>query len=75
MNTQYVIKYIFMDSDSNRNEKENGNNQLDDSDLSKPIWVRRFGLQNDSINKRLLEYNVRSLWIGVPIVIFVLLVL
>jgi hypothetical protein len=64
-----------MDGDSYRNEKENGNNQLDDSDLSKPIWVRRFGLQNDSINKRLLEYNVRSLWIGVPIVIFVLLVL
>ena len=64
-----------MDSDSHRNEKENGNSQLDDSDLSKPIWVRHFGLQNDSINKRLLEYNVRSLWIGVPIVIFVLLVL
>jgi hypothetical protein len=64
-----------MDGDSYRNEKENGNSQSDDGDLSKPFWVRRFGLQNDSINQRLLEYNVRSLWVGVPIVIFVLLFL
>jgi hypothetical protein len=64
-----------MDGDSYRHEKENGDNQLDDSDLSKPFWVRYFGLQTDTIDQRLLEYNVRSLWIGLPIVIFVLLVL
>ena len=64
-----------MDGDSYRHEKENGDNQLDDSDLSKPFWVRYFGLQTDTIDQRLLEYNVRSLCVGVPIVIFVLLVL
>jgi hypothetical protein len=64
-----------MDSDSCKDEKENGDNQLDDCDLPKPFWVRYFGTQTDSIDERLLEYNVRSIWVGVPIVIFVLLFL
>jgi hypothetical protein len=64
-----------MESDSYRNEKENGDSQLDDSDLSKPFWVRYFGIQTDSINQRLLEHNVRSIWVGVASVILVLLFL
>jgi hypothetical protein len=31
--------------------------------LSKPFWVRHFGLQTKSTNQRLLEYNVRFVWI------------
>jgi hypothetical protein len=64
-----------MDCDSCRNEKENGDNQLDDCDLPKPFWVRYFGLQDNSIDERLLAYNVRSIWVGIPIVILVLCIL
>jgi hypothetical protein len=64
-----------MDSDCYRKKKENGDSQLDDSDLSKPFWVRHFGVQNDSIDKRLLEYNVHSIWVGALSVIIVLLIL
>lgn len=64
-----------MEGDSYRNEKENGDSQLDDGDLSKPFWVRLFGIQTDSIDQRLLEYNVRSIWVGAVSVILVLLLL
>ena len=62
-----------MDSERNGDKKSTGDNQSNDSDFSKPVWVRYFGVQADTINQRLLEYNVRSVWVGVPIVIFVLL--
>lgn len=61
-----------MDSESNRDEKSTGDKQPDDSDFSKPVWVRYFSVQADSVDQRLLDYNVRSLWLGIPIIVFVL---
>jgi hypothetical protein len=64
-----------MDSERNSNEKSDGDSLPNDSDFSKPLWVRYFGLQTESVNQRLLEYNVRSIFVSVPIILFVLLVL
>ena len=61
-----------MDSEENSNEKSDRDSMSDDSDFSKPIWVRHFSLQTDTVNKRLLEYNARSLWVGIPIILIVL---
>ena len=64
-----------MDSERNSNEESVGDKQPNDSDFSKPFWVRYFSVQTDTINQQLLEYNVRSIWVGLPIVIIVLLFL
>ena len=64
-----------MDSERNSNEKSDGDSLPNDSDFSKPVWVRYFGLQTDSVNQRLLEYNVRAIFVSIPIILFVLLVL
>jgi hypothetical protein len=61
-------------SDSD-NKEEDSDSLFSHRHFSKPVWVRYFGVQADTINQRLLEYNVRSIWVGVPIVIFVLLFL
>lgn len=61
-----------MDSEEKSNEKNDGDYMSDDSDVPKPFWVRPFGLQNDRINKRLLVYNVYSLFIGLGVILFVL---
>jgi hypothetical protein len=40
-------------------KQEDGGDSLPSySDLPKPIWVRYFGVQTDTINERLLEHNV-----------------
>lgn len=64
-----------MDSERNSNEESDGDSLPNDSDFSKPIWVRYFGLQTNTINQRLLEYNVRSIFIGIPIILIILSVL
>lgn len=64
-----------MDSERYSNEKSDGDYMSNDSDFSKPVWVRYFGLQTDSVNQRLLEHNVRAVFLGVPIILFILLVL
>jgi hypothetical protein len=64
-----------MDSERNSNEKSDGDSLPNDSDFSKPVWVRYFGLQTESVNQRLLEYNVRAIFVSIPIILFVLLVL
>jgi hypothetical protein len=64
-----------MDSERNSNEKSDGDSLPNDSDFSKPVWVRYFGIQTDSVNQRLLEYNVRAIFVSIPIILFVLLVL
>lgn len=64
-----------MDSERNSNEKSDGDSLPNGSDFSKPIWVRYFGIQTDSVNQRLLEYNVRAIFVSIPIILFVLLVL
>lgn len=64
-----------MEGESNSNEKSDGDSLPNDSDFSKPFWVRYFGLQTDTINQRLLEHNVRAIFIGIPIIVFVLLVI
>jgi hypothetical protein len=64
-----------MDSERNSNEKSDGDSLSNDSDFSKPVWVRYFGIQTDSVNQRLLEYNVRAIFVSIPIILLVLLVL
>lgn len=64
-----------MDSEGYRNKESDGDSLPNDSDFPKPIWVRYFSVQTDTINQRLLEYNVRALWLCIPIIIIVLSVL
>jgi hypothetical protein len=61
-----------MDSEETSNETNDGDYMSDDSDVPKPFWVRPIGLQNDRINKRLLEYNVYSVFIGLSVILFIL---
>ncbi len=68
-------KYSKMDSESDSDKKSSGDGLPNGSDFSEPFRVRHIGLQTDAINQRLLEYNVRSIWIGVLIVLVVALVL
>ena len=60
-----VTKKNHMDSDEGSKQKSSGDCLLSDSDFPKPIWVRYIGIQTNAINERLLEYNVRSVWIGI----------
>ena len=64
-----------MDGEGDSKQKSIGHDMSDDCDFSKPIGVRHIGLQVDAINQRLLEYNVRSLWISIPIIIIVAFIL
>ena len=61
-----------MDSDEVDRQKSTRDSLSSDCDFSKPIWVRHSGVQADTINKRLLEYNVHSIWIGCCIFLVVL---
>jgi hypothetical protein len=61
-----------MDSDSKneQNKQESiGDKFFNDSDISESFRVRYISLQINAINKRLLDYNVRSLYLCVPIII------
>ena len=70
-----VTKKNNMDSDEGSKQKSTGDSLSGDSDFSKPSWVRHLGVQTDTINKRLLDYNVYSLWIGICVVLIVALIL
>jgi hypothetical protein len=69
-----TTKYKKMDSDRKSEQKSTGNDLSNDSDFSKPVRVRYFSLQDNSINERLLAYNVRALFVSIPIILFVLLI-
>ena len=69
------IKYNKMDSESDSKQKSGGDSLPHDSDFSEPFRVRHIGFQTDTINQRLLEYNVRSIWLGIFVVLVVALVL
>jgi len=70
-----VTKKNNMDSDEGSKQKSTGDSLSVYSDFYKPIWVRHLGVQTDTINKRLLDYNVYSLWIGICIILIVTLIL
>jgi hypothetical protein len=70
-----VTKIKQMDGGECTKQEDAGDSLPSDRNVPKPFWVRHFGLQTDSINQRLLEYNVRAIFISIPIVLFVLLVL
>jgi hypothetical protein len=58
-----------MEGDSSSNKQESLRDSLpNDSDISEPPRFRYTSLQTDRINEKLLAYNVRSLWMCVPIV-------
>lgn len=64
-----TIKYKYMGSDSKSDKQESLRDSLpNDSDIPEPHGFRHIGLQTDRINQRLLAYNVRTLWICIPIV-------
>jgi hypothetical protein len=56
-------KTLKMDSGECIKQEDAGDSLPSDRDFPKPFWVRHFGLQTDSINQRLLEHNVRFVWI------------
>lgn len=56
-------KNLKMDCGECSKQEDAGDSLSSNSDLPKPFWVRYFGFQTDSINKRLLEHNVRFVWI------------
>lgn len=61
-----------MDGGESIKQEDSGDSLPSDRDLPKPFWVRYFGVQTNTINQRLLEYNVRALCICGPILWFVL---
>ena len=62
-------KYKHMEGDSKSDKQESLRNSLpNDSDIPEPHGFRYIGLQTDRINKKLLAYNVRTLWMCIPIV-------
>ena len=61
-----------MDSDSSFKQEVVGDSLPHDSDLPKPIWVRHLGVQTDTINARLLAYNVRLVCFGGPLLWLIL---
>lgn len=62
-------KQLNMDSDSKSDKQESLRDSLpNDSDIPEPLGFRHIGLQTDRINKKLLAYNVRTLWLCIPIV-------
>jgi len=66
---------MYMDSESDSDKKSDSNVMSNDGDVPEPFWVRHISLQTNAVDQRLLEYNVRSLWIGCGIILFVLCVL
>jgi len=58
-----VTKIKQMDGGECTKQEDAGDSLFGFGHLSKPFWVRHFGLQTDSINQRLLEHNVRFVWI------------
>lgn len=62
-----------MDGDSKSDKQESLRDSLpNDSDIPEPTRFRHTGLQTDRINEKLLAYNVRALWVCVPIVYIIL---
>jgi hypothetical protein len=70
-----VTKHAMMDGDESSKQKSDRYSLSIDSDFSKPIWVRHIGVQTDTVNERLLAYNVHSIWIGICVFIIVLCIL
>lgn len=61
-----------MDSGESIKQEDDGDHMFSSKQLPKPFWVRHFGLQTDTINERLLAYNVRLVCFGGPIFWFLL---
>lgn len=64
-----------MDSHERRNKKKTWDDLSNHSKLPKPIWLRPFGLQIDTVNRRLLDYNAYIICIGGPILYLILYLL
>jgi hypothetical protein len=61
-----------MDSGECIKQEDIGDNLSGVKFIPKPFWFRHFGLQTDTINERLLAYNVRVICFGGPIIWFIL---
>ena len=60
-----------MDSESDSDKKNDSDTMSGDRDVPEPLWIRHTSIQANSIDKRLLEYNVRSLWVGLGVILIV----
>jgi hypothetical protein len=67
-----VNKSTQMDSGECDKQEDAGDSLPSDSNIPKPFWVRHIGLQTDTINQRLLAYNVRVVCFCGPILWFLL---
>lgn len=63
-----------MDNDGDKQE-ETRNNMSSDSEFSESFWIRFTGLQIDTINQRLLDYNAYTICVGCPILYIILCLL
>ena len=57
-----------MEGENCDNKKNDRNTLSSNRDIPEPTRFRHTGLQTDRINEKLLAYNVRALWVCVPIV-------
>ena len=65
-------KTTKMDGGECIKQEDSGDSLPSDRDLPKPFWVRHIGLQTDTINQRLLAYNVHAICFCGPILWFLL---
>ena len=56
-----------MEGDERNKKKKLGNNVSNSSNLSKSLWVRYLGIQADTINDGLLDYNAYTICVCAPI--------
>ena len=62
-NQPIELKLKLMDSGECIKQEDSGDSMPSDRNLPKPFWVRYFGVQTDAVNKRLLDYNVRIVFV------------
>lgn len=61
-----------MDSHERSIEKKTRDNEFSGGKFFEPIWLRYFGLQDDAINRGLLDYNAYIICVCGPILYFIL---
>ena len=61
-----------MEGDERNYKKKTRNTLSSNSELPKPIRLRPFGLQIDTINRKLLDYNAYIICVGGPILYLIL---
>ena len=61
-----------MEGHGRKDKKKPRDSMSSDSKLPEPIWLRPFGLQTDTINRGLLDYNAYIICFCGPILYLIL---